>query len=245
MSRQPASPAGFFGKLPSRGDFVSRNLPPSFLRVWDAWASACLADGRRAFGEDFLHRYLLAPVWRFAVAPGLAGGNGWIGVLATSVDSVGRCFPLTIAVELPDGTMLHRLTGEASRPLSDLVRIALRMIDGHLSPEAAGEEIGRVAAALVAEAVMPVRRETIGGDHAVGWATRGAPHASIAVRLTMTARVVEPGPRSVWWHDGWGGAPAETIVFAGLPEPASFQWLLAPAPADANARAARQPMAAR
>lgn len=242
MSRQPESPAGFFGKVPSRGDFVSRNLPPAFVRAWDAWASACLADGRRTYGNDFLHRYLLAPVWRFALAPGLAGGNGWIGVLATSVDAVGRCFPLTIAVELPGGMMLHRLTGETTRPLSELVQIALRMIEGHLSPEAASEEIGRIATVLVVEAVTPVRRETIGGDEAVGWATRGAPHASIAVRLTMTARVVEPGPRSVWWHDGWGGAPAETIVFAGLPEPACFQWLLAPG--DADARAGREPVAA-
>jgi type VI secretion system protein ImpM len=242
MSRQPATPAGFFGKLPSRGDFVSRNLPPPFVRAWDAWVSACLADGRRSFGDDFLHRYLLAPVWRFALAPGLAGSNGWIGVLATSIDAVGRCFPLTLAAELPDGVALNRLTGEASRPLSDLAQVALRMIDGHLSPETAGDEIGRIAAVVVSEASMPIRRETIGGDQVVGWATRGAPHASIAVRLTMTARVVEPGARSVWWHDGWGGAPAETIVFAGLPEPASFRWLLAPG--DADVRAAREPVAA-
>ncbi len=242
MSRQPPIAAGFFGKLPARGDFVSRNLSPGFVRAWDAWLSASLADGRRALADTFLQRYLLAPVWRFALAPGLAGANGWIGVLATSVDAVGRCFPLTIAAELPDGVPLTRLTGEVSRPLSDLARIALRMIDGHLAPEAVSEEIGHIATVLVGEAVMPVRREAIGGDQAVGWATRGAPHASIAVRLTMTAKVIEPGARSVWWHDGWGGAAAETVVFAGLPQPDAFRWLLAPA--EAGIRAAGDPVAA-
>jgi type VI secretion system protein ImpM len=243
MSRSPASAAGFFGKLPSRGDFVSRNLPPGFVRAWDAWASASLAEGRRSLGESFLHRYLLAPVWRFALSPGIAGGNGWIGVLATSVDSVGRCFPLAIATELPDGVALTRLTGEVSRPLADLSRLVLRMIDGRVSLEDASEEIRLIAADVVSDAVVPIRRETIGADQVVGWATRGAPHASIAVRLTMTAKVIEPGARSVWWHDGWGGAPAETIVFAGLPEPASFPWLLAPG--DADVGAGREPMALR
>src|SRR5690606_36950533 len=28
---------GFYGKLPSRGDFVSRRLPADFIGQWDAW----------------------------------------------------------------------------------------------------------------------------------------------------------------------------------------------------------------
>lgn len=235
MSRVPAGLAGFYGKLPARGDFVSRNLPPGFVHAWDAWASACLAEGRRDLGGAFLQRYLLAPVWRFALSPGLAGGNGWIGVYATSIDAVGRCFPLALAAELPEGVPLTRLTGDVGRPLTDLAHIALRMIEGRTPLEAAGEEITRSAATLVAEAVAPIRREAIGGEPAGGWMTRGAPHASVAVRLTMTAKVIEPGPRSVWWHDGWGGAAAETIVFVGLPDPQSFIRLLAPGDADAGA----------
>jgi type VI secretion system protein ImpM len=235
MSRPLAGAAGFYGKLPSRGDFVSRNLPPGFVRAFDAWASASLAESRRSLGGDFLQRYLLAPVWRFAFAPGIAGGSGWIGVHATSVDAVGRCFPLALAAELPEGMPLTRLTGDVSRPLGDLAHIALRMIDGRISLEEAGEEVARCAALLVSGAVAPIRRDPIGGEPGAGWMTRGTPHASVAVRLTMTAKVVEPGPRSLWWHDGWGGAPAETIVFVGLPEPAAFALLLAPADADGPA----------
>ena len=34
---------GFYGKLPLAGDFVTRRLPPEFVRFWDRWASRHLA----------------------------------------------------------------------------------------------------------------------------------------------------------------------------------------------------------
>ena len=33
---------GFYGKLASRGDFVSRALPQSFVGPWDSWLAAGL-----------------------------------------------------------------------------------------------------------------------------------------------------------------------------------------------------------
>jgi type VI secretion system protein ImpM len=89
---------GFFGKVPSHGDFVSRRLPEAFLRPWDTWLQNGLQHSRERLGERWLEVYLCSPVWRFALAAGVCGDQGWAGVMLPSVDRVGRYFPLTVAV---------------------------------------------------------------------------------------------------------------------------------------------------
>jgi type VI secretion system protein ImpM len=91
---------GFYGKLPSQGDFVSRRLPWEFTEAWDAWMAAGLAAARGELGEQWLQHYLNAPVWRFRLLPGVAGPQAWLGLWFASVDRVGRHFPLTVAAPL-------------------------------------------------------------------------------------------------------------------------------------------------
>ncbi len=94
---QAAVTTGFFGKLPSRGDFVRAGLPAAFVTPWDAWLQAVLPESRAALGQDWDAAWLEAPVWRFALEPGLCGPGGVLGLWMPSVDSIGRAFPLTIA----------------------------------------------------------------------------------------------------------------------------------------------------
>jgi type VI secretion system protein ImpM len=88
---------GLFGKLPARGDFVRGGLPGSFVAPWDAWLQRVLAASRARLAADWLPAWLEAPVWRFALAPGLCGEDAVLGVMLPSVDRVGRYFPLTLA----------------------------------------------------------------------------------------------------------------------------------------------------
>jgi len=89
--------AGFYGKLPSEGDFVTRRLPWEFTSVWDDWLQQGMLASRAALGERWLELYLAAPIWRFQLAPGVCGPLGWRGLFFASVDRVGRYFPLTLA----------------------------------------------------------------------------------------------------------------------------------------------------
>lgn len=93
----PSASPGWFGKMPNLGDFVSRRLPHEFIRGWDDWLQSGMAKARAELGAAWPARYLVAPVRRFWLAPGLLGDTGWAGVLMPSVDGVGRHFPLTIA----------------------------------------------------------------------------------------------------------------------------------------------------
>lgn len=84
---------GYFGKLPCAGDFLRRDLSPGFLVPWDAWLQRLMTD------LDASDAYLRAPIWRFALAPGLCGPRAASGILLPSVDRVGRRFPFCIAHE--------------------------------------------------------------------------------------------------------------------------------------------------
>lgn len=95
--------AGFFGKVPSHGDFVARRLPAAFIEPWDAWLQAGMAHSRAQLGDAWLPTYLNSPIWRFALGAGVCGPQAWTGVMMPSVDRVGRYFPFTIACEV-DGT---------------------------------------------------------------------------------------------------------------------------------------------
>lgn len=88
---------GFYGKLASRGDFVQRGLPRSFVEPWDAWLAGGIAASQQALGEAWLEVYLTSPLWRFALNPGHCGPEPVVGVMMPSVDRVGRYFPLTVA----------------------------------------------------------------------------------------------------------------------------------------------------
>ena len=92
---------GLFGKLPAHGDFVRRALPRSFIGPWDAWLSEGIAHARAALGEEWDAAWEAAPVWRFRLSPGVCGPDAAVGVVATSADTVGRQFPLTLAAVLP------------------------------------------------------------------------------------------------------------------------------------------------
>jgi len=91
----------FYGKLPAKGDFLSRNLPRDFVDTWDDWLQSGMNASRQELGEDWLDTYLTSPLWRFALPAGICGSNAWTGVLMPSMDKVGRYFPMTVVKLLP------------------------------------------------------------------------------------------------------------------------------------------------
>lgn len=141
MSKQNLTEAmnlelGFYGKLPSVGDFVSRRLPQSFISSWDAWLQSSLAASREVLGEQWLQCYLTSPIWRFALSSGLSGKDSWIGIVMPSVDRVGRYFPLTIVSKVTANVPLIQLFSGASDWFEELESVALSALENDLAVEA-------------------------------------------------------------------------------------------------------------
>jgi len=91
---------GFYGKLPGKGDFLTRKLPRQFVDVWDDWLQSGMNAAKQVLGDEWLQIYLTSPLWRFVLPPGTCGESAWAGVMMPSMDRVGRYFPMTVAAEL-------------------------------------------------------------------------------------------------------------------------------------------------
>lgn len=90
---------GAFGKMPALGDFFRLGAERDFIAPWDLWLQSTLLAAERDLGPGFEAAYMSAPIWRFALPPGVAGPQGAVGVLMPSVDRVGRRFPLTLMAQ--------------------------------------------------------------------------------------------------------------------------------------------------
>ena len=87
-------PAGLFGKLPAKRDFIATMAPRRFLDAWSLLQTS-LAASRYTLGASWGDYYNRAPLWRFWLGPALFG-EATAGRLMSSVDGVGRAFPLTL-----------------------------------------------------------------------------------------------------------------------------------------------------
>lgn len=92
---------GYFGKIPSKGDFITNSLSMEFTEPWDAWLREVLAYSKSSLGENWMELYLTAPIYHFSLSSGICGNSTWLGAFMPSVDSVGRHFPMTICKSFP------------------------------------------------------------------------------------------------------------------------------------------------
>ncbi|GAA4333576.1 hypothetical protein GCM10023144_24970 [Pigmentiphaga soli] len=198
MNGLPPEAAGWYGKLPSLGDFASRRLPVDFIEPWDAWLSSVLEASRRRLGNDWLNAYLSCPVWRFLLLPGALSANGWAGVLLASVDRVGRHFPLTVAAPMDKPPATPAALAAFWHWLSALERCALDAIEYDHDAAAFDAALAGVVAPLPAPAA----------SSPIPW------------------RALADG-RSLWTAFPVGpDQPFDLHAAAGMPDPAAFAVML-------------------
>jgi type VI secretion system protein ImpM len=108
MTKPPPSRVSWYGKLPARGDFVGRGLPPRWRSDWDGWLQRGIALAATALDDAALRERLgaFAP-WCYLALP--APGEIWCGIIAASHDRVGRAFPLTLVERLAAPASPHEI----------------------------------------------------------------------------------------------------------------------------------------
>jgi type VI secretion system protein ImpM len=187
---------GFHGKVPARGDFISRRLPPGFAAPWDTWLQAFVTASRANLGEAFMPAWLEAPVWHFALGPGTAGPAAIFGVMIPSADRVGRAYPFTLfsaVAPIPKGLTLSDWSARAEA-------LALGALDDNFAPDTldrALTELGPPAAHLPPNA-----------------ATDDWPKAALSAMIE-----IQRGASHFWWRRAPRVA-AGMLASSGLPDPA-------------------------
>jgi len=210
---------GWYGKLPSLGDFASRRLPEAFIQPWDLWLQDVLHATRERLGAAWLDRYLTMPIWRFVLLPGLVGPAGWAGVLMPSVDRVGRQFPLTLAAALPpDAAAAHAVFRGASW-FAGLEEAALGVLDPTHSPD----DLDRALAdrAFTLPGILPA---------ATSGATLKRLPSVEAFEVLAQAEAFRAwssaGWKGLWWTRGRMEGDPLMFACAALPTVEEFGWLL-------------------
>ncbi len=144
--------AGFYGKIPCRGDFVRGGLPGDLLRPLDAWWQDVLAGSRALLGEAaWTEIWMEAPIWHFTLPPGSCGPWAAAGLWLPSTDRVGRLFPLTLMICAPDWPALAPLGGF----LPAAEAIGLRAVEQDVPPEDIGAALHGALAAAPATPLPP------------------------------------------------------------------------------------------
>lgn len=123
---------GMYGKLPVRGDFVSRRLKAGFVETWDKWLQSALSASKEQLGSRWLDIYLTSPIWHFVLSPGICGSLSWAGILMPSVDKVGRYFPLTFAVPMDSRRMLPEVFMDTTDWFARMEQLALSALEDNL-----------------------------------------------------------------------------------------------------------------
>ena len=211
---------GWYGKLPSLGDFASRRLPPEFIQPWDAWLQEVLQGTRLTLGEGWLDSYLTMPIWRFVLLPGLVGPSGWAGVLMPSVDRVGRQFPLALAVAVSTHAAVAHAVFRGEDWFAGLEEVALGALDPTLGPD----DLDRV---LADRTFTAPSIEDVDG---AGSPLRRLPSAG-GFEFVASGEALRSWSRhalwnALWWTRGRVDGDALMLTCAALPTVEEFGWLL-------------------
>ena len=103
---------GFFGKLPSYGDFVQRNTNPAIIDYWDNWLSHCIGVSQRSLGDAWKETFFNSPLWRFHIQGGEVVADAISGVMMPSVDAAGRCYPFVVVCQFSPDTNVFTLASK-------------------------------------------------------------------------------------------------------------------------------------
>jgi type VI secretion system protein ImpM len=217
---------GLFGKLPSKRDFIAPYAPRRFLDVWEPWMQGALAASRQSLGERWQEAFLKAPIWRFWLGADLCGATV-AGAFMSSLDRVGRYFPLTVFAfadedpPIPPPELEPHDTWFAAAE-----EFLLSTLDENVSFEAVSAELDRLpappepAAAPCSDNVIKLPDGTVAIVH--GWP--GGVDTFASIRRTDHAAVYAAA--TFWWTTGGEGYRPIALGSRRMPNPFLFTQML-------------------
>lgn len=249
----PAQPcaAGLFGKLPARGDFISRAIDRDLLRPLEDWLLPLVQTARGLLGDGWNTAWHHAPAWRFWIGPDILQGD-WkrnmrahdrpgaiTGVLLPSADRQGRHFPLVLVLadthaRLMPPPVLSPPDRQWYAQCDRLLAAAragrdLAQVEDDLSTLRAPRLPDRAAdmGPLLAQQSLWGQGGGQGGLHEGG----GHEGGDVWTDIRMSDHHLAAACRSYWWTEAPNAAedvaaPISVISLAGLPDAETFAFML-------------------
>ncbi|MDM5175692.1 type VI secretion system-associated protein TagF [Massilia sp. DJPM01] len=216
-----SAPVGWFGKIPSAGDFVRQQLPYALLGDWEHWLQNGLAALQQAGPGMLATHYAVAPLWNFLLPAGLGHDSVQLGVLAPSCDRVGRYYPVAALWPVPIGAFHNGMLERCDEFYGALGQALLEAIRH-------GHAIDRLGAALAQVNTAPMStRAAVERDAFWRQAQAGTrQHAKSSPDLALYFDAASA--TSFWWTNQGDGSPLKTCTHTGQLNNALFARLFGP-----------------
>ncbi|SQJ16934.1 Uncharacterized protein conserved in bacteria [Serratia rubidaea] len=92
--QSPTASIGWYGKIPTAGDFLQRRLPDLVVSNWAQWFHNGLVNQKQNLPDNASNPFSNAPVWNFVIPATLGSQYIQMGCLLPARDRVGRHYPI-------------------------------------------------------------------------------------------------------------------------------------------------------
>jgi type VI secretion system protein ImpM len=215
---------GLFGKTQTKRDFIAPGAPREFLSAWEPWVQTAISSSRLSLGDGWRDAYLTMPIWRFWLGSDICGATA-IGAVMSSMDGVGRYFPLTLVFVADDGDEL--LPPEIA-PYAEWFGVVENFLLGTLDTGRRYEEITAELVALPEPFVLTSASSDSVIRHKMATIVKvgDAPFSEIfgAARRADCCRA--HAACTFWWTEGGPGYPRLALAAQRMPDPSLFASLI-------------------
>jgi type VI secretion system protein ImpM len=209
-----------FGKLPARRDFIAVGAPREFLNAWEPWLQSAISSSRHELGKTWQSAFLAAPIWRFWLGTDICG-RSVIGAFMSSLDGVGRYFPLTLFACADDQAAIPPPEFNSQDNWFDA---AERLLLSTLDHDASFEEI----TALIDTCSVPHQEFSHSGTHTGTDAViaNGRDFGEVFKSIRKQDRQKIYAGSTFWWTVGGNGFPPVALCGKHMPDPYVFSAML-------------------
>jgi type VI secretion system protein ImpM len=219
----PPKYMGWFGKLPSVGDFAGRGIPRPLQETVYQWVWSGMAALVQSHPEDWRDIYLNSPVWHFAINATVWDKPALLGCIAPSVDKVGRHSPLFVLrtfnkrdiVKMlpPQSRWLYRVDAVLRRVISERIAVddVLELLKQQRSDIVEVDEGS--AAGILSDLDIADNGSTPPDKKWFAWPE-------------LPALFSERSDRSFWWAEPFANETPRQIIHYGPPDTDLFLQLM-------------------
>jgi type VI secretion system protein ImpM len=224
-----------YGKVAAKRDFIAISAPREFLNAWEPWLQGAISASRTTLGDKWQPAFLTAPIWRFWLGADICG-TSVVGAFMSSLDGVGRYFPLTLFACADDDAAIPppEFTSQ-----DDWFEAAEAFLMSTLNHDANFEAMTAALSALPPpfQELQKVLAQGSGGDpNGQEVLFQAVPQALLAARGQSFTEVFGSIRRrdyariyagsTFWWTVGGEGIASVALSGKGMPDPFLFAAML-------------------
>jgi type VI secretion system protein ImpM len=215
-----------FGKLAAKRDFIALFAPREFLNAWEPWMQGCVSASRDSLGDSWQQAYLTAPIWRFWLGADICGAPV-VGAFMSSLDGMGRYYPLTLFAYADPGHAIAPPDIDAHDEwLGATEDLLLSTLDKDVTFEAIAGALDQLAAPAQQPTGSPPEGMSILKEGTIAGALGEASFSDLCASLRTANHSSIYAAASFWWTAGGGEYQPLALCCKRMPDPFLFTNML-------------------